>query len=124
VSGVAGDLVRPIEVEPYGPADGEQAASRRRLARSVAALGRRCAQYVVADSLDANVGFLHDVGRLGLHAVARLKANLPTRYAAAQARFAGTAPRAVFTDRGQPVEVWDADDFAPRADLRWPTPPG
>ena len=118
---VGGELVLPTDIEPYGPGDSEQAASLRLLDRSVAALGRRFAQYVVGDSLYASAPFLHAVGERGLHAVVRLKANVPSLYAAARARFESTAPTLTFADRGARVELWDAADFDPWADLRWPT---
>jgi len=118
---VGGAVHLPVDLEPYGPHDSELAASLRLLDRGVAALGRRFAQYVLGDGLYANVRFLHAAGDHGLHAVVRLKANLPTLSAAAQARFEGTAPTVTFEDRGARVEVWDASDFDPWEDLRWPT---
>ncbi len=121
LSVVGGALQLPVDLEPYGAGDSEQAASLRLLDRGVAALGRRFAQYVVADSLYANAPFLHAVGDRGLHAVVGLKANLPTLAAAARARFEGTPPGGTFADHGDRVELWDADDFDPWADLRWPT---
>jgi len=65
--------------------------------------------------------FLHAAGDHGLRALVRLKGNLPTLFAAAQARFEGTPPGVSFEDQGDRVEVWDADDFDPWEDLRWPT---
>jgi hypothetical protein len=118
---VGGALHLPVDLEPYGPGDSELAASLRLLDRGVAALGRRFAQYVLGDSLYANVPFLHAAGDHGLRVLVRLKANLPTLFAAAQARFEGTPPGATFEDRGDRVEVWDADDFDPWEALRWPT---
>jgi len=59
------------------------------------------------------------VGDRGLHALVRLKANLPTLFAAAQARFVASAPTDTFDDHGDRVEVWDADDFDPWEHLRW-----
>lgn len=116
---VGGALMLPVDVEPYGPGDSEQAASLRLLQRGVTALGPRFAQYVVADSLYASAPFLNAVGDRGLSALVRLKANLPTLFAAAQARFVGTPPRDTFTDHGDRIEIWDADDFDPWEDLRW-----
>jgi len=116
---VGGALKLPVDLEPYGPGDSEQAASLRLLARGVTALGARFAQYVLGDSLYATAPFLHAVGDLGLHAVVRLKANVPTLFTAAQARFAGTPPTDTVTDRGDHVELWDADDFDPWEGLRW-----
>lgn len=118
---VAGDLVLPLDVEPYPAGDSEQAASLRLLARTVGALGRRFAQYVVADGLYATAPFLHAAGRLGLRAVVRLKDNLPTLFAAAQARFAGQPPTLTLDDHGDRVELWDADDFDPWEGLAWAT---
>jgi Transposase DDE domain len=118
---VGGELVLPVDLEPYGPGDSEQGASLRVLDRGLTALGRRFAQYVVGDSLYASAPFLHAVGDRGLHAVVRLKANLPTLYTAARARFEGTAPTLTVEERGARVELWDADDFDPWADLRWST---
>ena len=116
---VGGPLVLPVDLEPYGPGDSEVGASLRVLDRGVAALGPRFAQYVVADSLYANAAFLHAAGDRGLHALVPRKANLPTRFAAAQARFGGAPPTDTFDDRADRVEVWDADDFDPWEDLRW-----
>jgi hypothetical protein len=121
LSVVGGALMLPVDLEPYGPGDSEQAASLRLLDRGVAALGPRFAQYVLGDGLYANAPFLHAVGDRGLHALVRLKANLPTLFAAARARFEGTPPVATFEEHGDRVEVWDADDFDPWEGLRWPT---
>ncbi len=119
---VGGALACPVDVEPYGPGDSEQAASLRLLQRGVAHLGCRFAQYVVADGLYASAPFLHAAGDLGLHAIARLKANVPTLFAEAQRRFAGQPPTCGFDDdTGDQVELWDADDFEPWDDLRWPS---
>jgi hypothetical protein len=118
---VGGALQLPVDVEPYGPGDSEQAASLRLLTRGVTAFGPRFAQYVLGDGLYANAPFLNAVGDRGLRALVRLKANLPTLFAAAQARFAGTPPGDTFVDRGDRVEIWDADDFDPWEDLRWRT---
>jgi hypothetical protein len=118
---VVGAVHLPVDLEPYGPGDSELAASLRLLDRGVAALGPRFTQYVLGDGLYANVPFLHAAGDHGLRALVRLEGNLPTLFAAAQARFEGTPPRAIFEDQGDRVEVWDADDFDPWEDLRWPT---
>jgi hypothetical protein len=53
--------------------------------------------------------------------VARLKDNVPTLHAAAQARYAARMPTATFVDGRDQVEVWDANDFDPWTGLRWPT---
>ncbi len=121
LSVVGGVLPLPVDLEPYGPGDSELAASLRVLDRGVAALGPRFAQYVLGDGLYANAPFLHAAGDHGLRALVRLKANLPTLFAAAQARFEGTPPGGTFEDHGDRVEVWDADDFDPWEGLRWPT---
>jgi hypothetical protein len=49
------------------------------------------------------------------------KANLPGLFAAAQSRFAGQPPTLTFEERGERIDVWDADDFDPGEALRWPT---
>jgi len=74
----------PVDVEPFGPGDSEYNAGRRVLRRAVHHLGRRFADYVVADGDFATAPFLHDADDLGLYVVARLKSNLPDLYAAAQ----------------------------------------
>jgi hypothetical protein len=121
LSVVGGALLLPVDLEPYGPGDSEQAASLRLLERGATALGARFAQYVLGDSLYASAPFLHAVGDRGMHAVVRLKANVPTLFAAAHTRFNGTPPTDTFTDRGDRVELWDADDFDPWEGLRWGT---
>lgn len=108
-----------VDLEMYGPRDSEYAAGLRVLKRGIPALGRRFADYVVADGNFARVPFLHLVGDLGVHAVVRLKKNLPNLYAAARQRYAGLPPTSRFTDGGDTVEVWDAEDFAPWGGLRW-----
>lgn len=121
VSVVGTGLVLPFDVEPYGPGDSEFSASRRLLRRAVQNLGPRFADYVAADGEYARAPFLHDVGDLGLHAVVRLKDNLPELLAAAQKRFRGQAPQQVFSYGQDRVEIWDADDFDPWEALRWRT---
>jgi hypothetical protein len=108
-------------VELYGPGDSEYAAALRLLRRGVAALGRRYADYVVADGQFARARFLHAVEALGLHAVVRLKQNVPNLYAAARQRYARMLPTGRFSERGDAVEVWDAEDFPPWPGLRWRT---
>lgn len=119
VSVVGTGLVLPIDVEPYKPGDSEYGAGQRLLRRAVRAVGRRFADYVVADGEFATAPFVHVAGDLGLHVVARLKGNLPELFAAAQARFTGQPPTGVFTVARDRVEVWDADDFDPWESLRW-----
>jgi len=109
----------PVDVEPYGPGDCEYNASRRLLCRVVEHLGKRFAQYAVADGEYATAPFLHDVGEMGLYAVARLKENLPELLKAAQARFTNHPAQQVLPVGGERVELWDADDFDPWDGLRW-----
>lgn len=121
VSVVGTPVPLPCDVELYGPGDSEYAAAQRVLTRAIAGLGPRFADYVVADGEFATAPFLHAVGALGLRVVVRLKENVPSVYAAARQRYAGTPPTGRFTERGDQVEVWDAADFAPWPGLRWAT---
>ncbi len=121
LSVVGTGLTLPLDIEPYGPGDSEYAASQRLLQRAVGHLGRRFADYVVADGVYATAPFLHAAGDLGLRVVARLKGNLPELAQAVQARFGQMAPTATFHVGPDRVELWDADDFDPWATLRWPT---
>jgi len=120
ISVVGTSLSLPFDVEPYGPGDSEYAASQRLLRRAVEALGPRFADYVVADGEYATAPFLHTVGDLGLHVVARLKDNLPRLFQAAQGRFSVVPPSQVAEVNGELVELWDYDDFDPWDTLRWP----
>jgi hypothetical protein len=119
ISVVGTGLSLPFDVEPYGPADSEYAASQRLLQRAVQQLGGRFADYVVADGLYATAPFLHLAEDLGLYVVARLKANLPELLAQAQQRFHSRAPTHTFRHGRDRVEIWDADDFDPWDTLRW-----
>jgi hypothetical protein len=119
----AGDvgLSLPFDVEPYGPGDSELYAGIRLVARAAKNLGPRFADYVTADAKFACAPFLNPLRALGLHAVVRLKANLPELSAQVQARFAGRPPDSVQTINGEQVEIWDADDFDPWQGLEWET---
>ena len=121
ISVVGTGLTLPLDVEPYGPGDSEYAAGQRLLRRAVHRVGPRFADYVVVDAEYARAGFLHLAGDLGLRVVARLKANLPELFQAAQQRFRTQPPTAVFRQGSQRIEVWDADDFDPWETLRWET---
>jgi hypothetical protein len=114
-------LSLPFDVEPYAPGDSEYAAGQRLLRRAVELLGSRFAAYVVVDGEFATAPFLHSAGKLGLPVVARLKANLPELWTAAQKRFASEAPKLCFRQGVDRVELWDAEDFDPWANLRWET---
>lgn len=118
---VGTELSLPFDVEPYGPGDSEYAAGQRLLRRAVELLGVRFAAYVVVDGEYATAPFLHAAGKLGLPVVARLKANLPELWAAAQKRFRSQAPKLTFSYGDDRVELWDAEDFDPWENLRWET---
>jgi hypothetical protein len=119
ISMVGTGLSLPFDVEPYGPSDSEYAASQRLLRRAVTGLGRRFADYVVADGAYATAPFLHLASELGLYMVARLKGNLPLLLAQAEARFGSMAPTRTFHRDQDYVEVWDGDDFDPWETLSW-----
>ncbi len=121
ISVVGAGLALPFDVEPYGPGDCEYLAGQRLLQRAVAQVGRRFADYVVADGEFATAPFLHGAEELGLPVVARLKENLPTLLAAATARFTAQAASLTCEEGGERVELWDADDFDPWETLRWTT---
>jgi hypothetical protein len=114
-------LTLPFDVEPYGPGDSEYSASQRLLKRAVSNVGKRFADYVVADGEYATAPFLHAVGQLGLNVVARLKGNLHDLFQAARERFEKQKPHRVFHHAMDRVEIWDADDFDPWKTLSWPT---
>jgi len=121
ISVVGTGLTLPLDIEPYGPGDSEYSAGRRLLRRAVGNLGSRFADYVVGDGDYATAPFLHGVGELGLHVVARLKNNLPELFASAQKRFLSQPAHHVFRHGKDRVEIWDADDFDPWQTLRWET---
>jgi hypothetical protein len=114
-------LCLPFDVEPYGPGDSEYAAGQRLLRRASELLGTRFAAYVVVDGEFATAPFLHTAGDVGLPVVARLKANLPELFAAAQKRFRAQPPKLTFRHGTDRVELWDAEDFDPWENLRWKT---
>jgi hypothetical protein len=118
---VGAGLTLPLDVEPYGPKDSEYAAGQRLLRRVRAQLGVRFIDYVVVDGGFATAPFLHTVGDLGWPVVARLKANLPELFRAAQRRFRSQPPHLRVRDGRDYVEIWDADDFDPWDALRWET---
>jgi hypothetical protein len=119
VSVVGVRLSLPIDVEPYGQGDCELAAGSRLLARITVALGPRFADYFVADAKYATAPFLNDVARLGMHAVVRLKDNVPGLFARATVRFNSRAPDDVIDHHGQAVEIWTDETFEPWEGLEW-----
>lgn len=121
VSVVGTGLSLPVDVEPYGPSDSEYAAGQRLLQRVIPELGKRFADYLVVDGGFATAPFLHVASDLGLPVVARLKANLPELFQAAQKRFSQQSSQLSFRWGKDRVEIWDADDFDPWESLRWPT---
>jgi hypothetical protein len=118
---VGAGLFLPFDVEPYGPDDSEYGSGQRLLRRAVEQLGVRFAAYVVVDGEYATAPFLHAASGLGLPVVARLKANLPELFAAAQKRFCSQPPQLTFCQGSDRVELWDAEDFDPWESLRWKT---
>ena len=118
---VGGDLVLPVDVEPYGPGDSEYAAGKRLLARVRENLGARSIDYVVVDGEFATAPFLHAAGEAGWPVVARLKENLPELSKAAEQRFRSQPPNLEFRDGTDRVELWEADDFDPWESLEWET---
>ncbi len=121
VSVVGTTLSLPLDIEPYGPGDSEYSAGQRLLRRAVGAVGVRFADYVTVDGEFATAPFLHAAGDMGLRVVARLKANLPELFEAAQRRFTGRQPDRAFRHGADRVQIWDADDFDPWEHLRWVT---
>jgi hypothetical protein len=114
-------LSLPFDVEPYGSGDSEYVAGQRLLRRAIELLGVRFAAYVVVDGEFATAPFLHAAGKLGLPVVARLKANVPELWAAAQKRFRSQPPTLTFRHGADRVALWDAEDFDPWENLQWET---
>lgn len=121
LSVVGTGLSLPIDVEPYGPGDSEYAAGQRLLRRVLPELGSRFADYLVVDGGFATAPFLHACDDLGMPVVARLKANLPELFQAAQKRFSRQPAKLTFRWGKDRIEVWDADDFDPWESLHWST---
>lgn len=117
VTGVGMPL--PLDVEPYGQGDSELAAGTRLLERSMDVLGPRFADYVVCDAKYATSGFLNTATRRGLHAVVRLKENLPALHQRATVRFNGRPHDEVIDYDGIRVEIWDDDEMQPWEGLEW-----
>lgn len=112
-------LSLPVDVEPYGEGDCELNGGQRLLARITEALGPRFAEYVVADAKFAAAPFLNEAVQLGLHAVVRLKDNVPTLFDRATVRFNSRAPDTTIDHHGEPVEIWDDETFVPWEGLKW-----
>lgn len=119
ISLVGTSISLPFDVEFYAPGDSEYGATQRLLARACAGLGPRFADYIVADGEYSTAPFLHVVGDLGLRVIARLKANLPQLFAAAEGRFSVLPPSGSFENGSDRVEFWDYDGFSPWESLRW-----
>lgn len=119
ISVVGTSLTLPFDVEPYGPGDSEYSASIRLLQRAVGRLGRRFADYVVADGAYAAAPFVHAAGDAGLRVVIRLKSNLPDLMTSAEERFRSLPPSKTLSEGKDRIELWDADDFYPWRGLRW-----
>jgi hypothetical protein len=119
ISVVGAGLSLPFDGEPYGPGDSEYAAGQRLLARAMAELGPRFADYLVVDGEYATAPFLHAADRAGVKVVARLKDNLPELSQSVERRFAGQNPTSAYRDGQDRIEIWDAPDFAPWQNLHW-----
>lgn len=119
VSIVGGEVNLPLDVEPYGQGDCELTAGKRLLPRAMASLGPRFADYVVADAKYAAAPFLNEAVKLGLHAIVRLKDNVPDLLGRATVRFNSRPPDAGFVHLGAPVEIWDDETFTPWEGLAW-----
>ena len=110
----------PLDVEPFGQGDSELAAGTRLLRRTREALGGRFAEYVVGDAKYGAAPFLNEVTRLGVHAVVRLKDNLPDLHGRATVRFNARPRDQIIHHDGSEVEVWDDESFQPWEGLEWP----
>lgn len=117
---VGGDVMLPLDVEPYAEGDCELFAGTRLLTRLAEALGPRYVDYVVADAKYATAPFLNEVTRHGLHAVVRLKDNVPGLFDRATARCNARPPDAVIEHHGEKVDIWDDETFEPWEGLKWP----
>lgn len=118
---VGGEVMLPVDVEPYGQGEGELTAGVRLLRRAAVALGPRFADYVVADAKYAAASFLNEVADLGLHAVVRLKDNLPDLHGRATVRFHARPADRRIQHEGADVELWDDATFQPWEGLSWPS---
>lgn len=116
---VGGTVMLPLDIEPYGQGEGELTAGTRLLRRAAAALGPRFADYVVADAKYGAASFLNEVAALSLHAVVRLKDNLPDLHARAVVRFNGRPSDRRIQHEGIDVEIWDDTSFQPWEGLSW-----
>jgi hypothetical protein len=114
------ELSLPVDVEPYGPGVGELPAGGRLLARVADALGPRFLDYVVADAKYAAASFLNEVARRNLHAVVRLKGNVPDLSNRVVARFNSRPCDSTLEHDGATVDVWDDETFTPWENLKWP----
>jgi hypothetical protein len=117
---VGAGMTLPLDVEPYRQGEGELTAGTRLLERASQALGPRFADYIVADAKYAAAPFLQAVTALGLHAVVRLKDNLPDLYGRAVARFGARPPDRCIQHDQVTVEIWDDATFQPWEGLAWP----
>lgn len=112
-------MTLPLDAEPYGQGEGELTASTRLVERAAQALGPRFADYVVADAKYGAASFLNALTELGLHAVVRLKDNLPDLHGRASVRFGSRPPDRCIQHDGATVEIWDDATFQPWEGLEW-----
>lgn len=117
---VGGAAMLPLDVEPCPQGEGELTAGTRLLRRVAGALGPRFANYVVADAKYGAASFLNEVTALGLHAVVRLKDNLPDLHGRATVRFHARPADLRIQHQGCDVEIWDEASFQPWEGLSWP----